>query len=54
MNEMLYEDFFKKEDEKDKWVEYWVVLRNGVLYFYDEQMELWYEYCDKIEIIVNV
>lgn len=53
MNETLHEDFLKKEDEKDKWVEYWVVLRNGVLYFYDEQTELWHEYCDKIEITAN-
>lgn len=53
MNEILHEDFLKKEDEKDKWVEYWVVLRNGVLYFYDEQTELWHEYCDKIEITAN-
>lgn len=53
MNETLHEDFLKKEDEKDKWVEYWVVLRNGVLYFYDEQTESWHEYCDKIEITAN-
>lgn len=53
MNETLHEDFLKKEDEKDKWVEYWVVLRNSVLYFYDEQTELWHEYCDKIEITAN-
>lgn len=32
----LYEDFFKKEEEKKKWVEYWVVLRSVVLYFYDD------------------
>lgn len=53
MNETLHEDFLKKEDEKDKWVEYWVVLRNCILYFYDEQTELWHEYCDKIEITRN-
>lgn len=40
----------KKEEEKERWIEYWVVLRNSVLYFYDEQTELWHEYCDKIEI----
>ena len=53
MNETIHEDFLKREDEKDKWVEYWVVLRNGVLYFYDEQTELWHEYCDKIEVTAN-
>ena len=53
MNETLHEDFLKKEDEKDKWVEYWVVLRNCALYFYDEQTELWHEYCDKIELTAN-
>lgn len=53
MNQTLHEDFLKKEDEKDKWIEYWVVLRNCVLYFYEEQTEFWHEYCDKIEITAN-
>lgn len=46
----LHEDFLKKEEEKKKWVEYWVVLRSAVLYFYDDQTDLWHEYCYKIEI----
>lgn len=46
----LHEDFLKKEEEKERWVEYWVVLRSSVLYFYDDQTDLWHEYCDKIEI----
>lgn len=53
MDEPLHEDFLKKEEEKEKWVEYWVVLRNSVLYFYDQKTDLWQEYCDKIEITAN-
>lgn len=49
----LHEDFLKKEEEKERWVEYWVVLRSSVLYFYDDQTDLWHEYCDKIEITPN-
>lgn len=46
----LHEDFLKREDEKGKWVEYWVVLKRSVLYFYDDQTDLWHDYCDRIEI----
>lgn len=53
MDEPAYEDFLKKEETKDKWVEYWVVLRNCVLYFYNEQADVRDEYCDKIEITAN-
>lgn len=53
MDEPLHEDFLKKEEEKERWVEYWVILKNCVLYFYDDRTELWQEYCDKIEITAN-
>ncbi|XP_078368086.1 uncharacterized protein LOC144651895 [Oculina patagonica] len=53
MDVPLHEDFLKKEEEKEKWVEYWVILRNCVLYFYDEKTDLWHEYCDKIDITAN-
>lgn len=46
----LHEDFLKKEDEKGKWVEYWVVLKRSVLYFYDDQTDLWHDYYDKVEV----
>lgn len=46
----LHEDFLKKEEEKERWVEYWVVLRSSGLYFYDDQRDSWHEYSDKIEI----
>ena len=49
----MHEDFLKKEEEKERWVKYWVVLRSSVLYFYDDQTDLWHEYCDKIEITPN-
>lgn len=53
MDEPAYEDFLKKEETKDKWVEYWVVLRNCVLYFYNEQADVRDKYWDKIEITAN-
>lgn len=53
MDDPLHEDFLKKEEEREKWIEYWVVLRNCVLYFYDEKTDLWHEYCDKIEITAD-
>ena len=53
MEEPSHEDFLKKEEEKERWVEYWVVLKNCVLYFYDEKTDLWHEYCDKIDITAN-
>ena len=53
MDEPLHEDFLKKEEEKERWVEYWVILKNCVLYFYDDRTDLWQEYCDKIEITAN-
>lgn len=53
MDEPLHEDFLKKEEEKERWFEYWVILKNCVLYFYDDRTDLWQEYCDKIEITAN-
>ena len=53
MDTLLHKDYLKKAEEKEKWIEYWAVLRNCVLYFYDEQKELWHDYCDKIEITPN-
>ncbi|CAH3138808.1 unnamed protein product [Porites lobata] len=50
MENPLHEDFLKKEEEKERWIEYWAVLRNSVLYFYDEQTDICHEYCDKIEL----
>lgn len=50
MENPLHEDFLKKEEEKERWIEYWAVLRNSVLYFYDEQTDIWHDYCDKIEL----
>lgn len=50
MDNSLHEDFLKKEEERETWIEYWVVLRNSALYFYDERTDFWQEYCDKIEL----
>lgn len=41
MDELLYEDFLKKEEEKERWFEYWVILKNCVLYFYDDCIDFW-------------
>ena len=53
MEKTLHEDVLKKEEEKERWVEYWAVLRNSVMYFYESPTDAWEDYCDKIKITAS-
>lgn len=53
MDEPSHKAFLKKEEKKDQWAKYWVVLRNCALYFYNEQTDPRDEYCEKIELTAN-